>query len=115
MKSPTVASPSTIASAPRMASIVVSRARAKLSAVAMLFRGYYTGPRVGAAHDVVYNWAFSTHLHALSSREERMPRGVVQCVAIVLLVVIATTGCSTIQDNPKTAIGGVGGAAFGGL
>ena len=44
-----------------------------------------------------------------------MPRGVVQCVAVVLLVVIATTGCSTIEENPKTTIGGVGGAAFGGL
>src|SRR5262249_47839362 len=44
-----------------------------------------------------------------------MPRSVVQCVALVLLIAIATTGCSTVQENPKTAIGGLGGAAFGGL
>src|SRR5262249_48269783 len=50
-----------------------------------------------------------------SSEEERMPRGAVQCGAIVLLIVIAATGCSTIEENPKTAIGGLGGAAFGGL
>jgi len=44
-----------------------------------------------------------------------MPGRVVHCVAVLLLIVIATTGCTTIQDNPKTAIGGLGGAAVGGL
>ncbi len=44
-----------------------------------------------------------------------MPRPVIQCVAVLLLIVVATTGCATIEDNPKTAIGGLGGAAFGGL
>ena len=44
-----------------------------------------------------------------------MPRPLNACVAIVLLAVIVLTGCSTIENNPKTAIGGLGGAAFGGL
>ena len=44
-----------------------------------------------------------------------MPRLTIQCVAVLLLIVIATTGCSTVEENPKTAIGGLGGAAFGGL
>src|SRR5499426_2110899 len=44
-----------------------------------------------------------------------MPRLMVQCVAVLLLIVIATTGCATVEENPKTAIGGLGGAAFGGL
>ena len=35
--------------------------------------------------------------------------------AAVLAAVLVTTGCQTIQDNPKTAIGGFGGAALGGL
>jgi len=36
-------------------------------------------------------------------------------VAILLLVVVAATGCASLQDNPKAAIGGFGGAALGGL
>jgi len=44
-----------------------------------------------------------------------MPRSVVECVAILLLVVVAATGCASLQDNPKAAIGGFGGAALGGL
>src|SRR6266581_3531759 len=44
-----------------------------------------------------------------------MPRSVVDCVAILLLVVVAATGCASLQDNPKAAIGGFGGAALGGL
>ena len=43
-----------------------------------------------------------------------MPRSLTECVAILMLVV-AATGCATIEDNPKAAIGGFGGAAFGGL
>jgi surface antigen len=44
-----------------------------------------------------------------------VPRLLVRCVAVLLLIVIATTGCATVEENPKTAIGGLGGAAFGGL
>jgi surface antigen len=44
-----------------------------------------------------------------------MPRPVIQCVAVLLLIVIAVSGCATIEENPKTAIGGLGGAAVGGL
>lgn len=44
-----------------------------------------------------------------------MPRSLIACVAILMLVVVAATGCASIQDNPKAAIGGLGGAAFGGL
>jgi surface antigen len=32
-----------------------------------------------------------------------------------MLVVLAATGCATMQDNPKASIGALGGAAFGGL
>jgi len=44
-----------------------------------------------------------------------MPRSVTEYMAILMLVVIAATGCATIEDNPKTSIGAFGGAAFGGL
>ena len=44
-----------------------------------------------------------------------MPRSLMECVAIVMLVVITATGCATIEDSPKTSIGAFGGAAFGGL
>jgi len=33
----------------------------------------------------------------------------------VLLLAVATTGCATVQDNPKAAIGGATGATAGGL
>jgi surface antigen len=36
-------------------------------------------------------------------------------VAALMLVVTLTTGCQTVQDNPKTSVGAFGGAAFGGL
>ena len=36
-------------------------------------------------------------------------------VAVVILVVVALTGCTTIQENPKTTIGAVGGGTVGGL
>jgi surface antigen len=40
----------------------------------------------------------------------------IRVLAVALLVVVAvTTGCATIEDNPKTAVGGFGGAALGGL
>jgi len=44
-----------------------------------------------------------------------MLRSLMECVAILMLVVVAATGCATMQDNPKTSIGAFGGAAFGGL
>jgi len=44
-----------------------------------------------------------------------MPRPLTECVAILMLVVVAATGCATIEDNPKASIGAFGGAAFGGL
>jgi surface antigen len=44
-----------------------------------------------------------------------MPKSLVECVAILMLVVVAATGCASIESNPKTAIGGLGGATFGGL
>jgi surface antigen len=31
------------------------------------------------------------------------------------MLVVAATGCATIEDNPKASIGAFGGAAFGGL
>ncbi len=36
-------------------------------------------------------------------------------IAVVALIAVLTTGCATIQENPKTTIGAVGGGALGGL
>lgn len=36
-------------------------------------------------------------------------------VALAMLLFVPLTGCQSISDNPKTAIGGFGGAATGGL
>jgi len=44
-----------------------------------------------------------------------MPRAVIRCIAVVMLVVVAATGCASVESNPKAALGGLGGAAFGGL
>jgi len=44
-----------------------------------------------------------------------MPGSWMRYVAIVMLAIVAATGCATIEDNPKTSIGAFGGAAFGGL
>ncbi len=44
-----------------------------------------------------------------------MRGGVFKAVALVTLVVVAVTGCSTMEANPKTTIGAVGGGALGGL
>jgi len=38
-----------------------------------------------------------------------------KAVAIVMVVIFAGTSCTTISENPKTAIGGLGGATVGGL
>src|SRR5438552_18766031 len=51
-----------------------------------------------------------------ASREEGvMPRAVIRCISVVMLVVVAATGCASVESNPKAALGGLGGAAFGGL
>jgi surface antigen len=44
-----------------------------------------------------------------------MSRPIVRVAAIVMLVVVAFTGCASIESNPKTSIGALGGGAFGGL
>jgi surface antigen len=44
-----------------------------------------------------------------------MPRVLTECVAILMVAVVALTGCASVESNPKTAIGGLGGAAVGGL
>jgi surface antigen len=44
-----------------------------------------------------------------------MRRGMQRGVALVALVLMLTTGCATMQDNPKTTIGAVGGGTVGGL
>jgi len=44
-----------------------------------------------------------------------MRGGVFKAAALVTLVVVAVTGCSTMEANPKTTIGAVGGGALGGL
>ena len=40
---------------------------------------------------------------------------VLKGIAIGMLVVVLFTGCSTIEANPKTTIGAVGGGTLGGL
>ena len=46
-----------------------------------------------------------------------MQRTVLKGVAVVafIAVLILTTGCATIQQNPKTTVGALGGGTFGGL
>jgi surface antigen len=44
-----------------------------------------------------------------------MRNSAIRAVGVVLVVAVAVTGCAAIQDNPKTDIGAVGGAAVGGL
>jgi surface antigen len=44
-----------------------------------------------------------------------MRKQTIYFVAIGMLLLVPLTGCQTVSDNPKTAIGGLGGAATGGL
>jgi surface antigen len=38
-----------------------------------------------------------------------------RAVAVVMVAIVALSSCTTVSDNPKTAIGGLGGATVGGL
>jgi len=44
-----------------------------------------------------------------------MQRRVLKGFIVVALIGILTTSCATIQENPKTTVGAVGGGTFGGL
>ena len=44
-----------------------------------------------------------------------MRNSAIRALGVVILVAFTLTGCASIQDDPKTAIGGLGGAAVGGL
>ena len=44
-----------------------------------------------------------------------MGRTSLKGIAIILLVALVATGCATMEANPKTTIGAVGGGALGGL
>jgi surface antigen len=44
-----------------------------------------------------------------------MRNSTVRSIAIAMLLLVPLTGCQTISENPKTAIGGLGGSATGGL
>jgi len=44
-----------------------------------------------------------------------MQRPGIKVLAIAMLLLVPLAGCQSIQDNPKTSIGGLGGAATGGL
>jgi len=44
-----------------------------------------------------------------------MCRSGLQTVALGTLVITLLTGCAQVSQNPKTAIGGLGGATVGGL
>ena len=43
-----------------------------------------------------------------------MSRSMLQMTAVIMLLVVAATGCATIEDNPKASIGALGGAAIAG-
>jgi surface antigen len=55
--------------------------------------------------------------HAIDLRRTGLiARGpAVRGVAVAVLVALAVTGCASVGDNPRTAIGGLGGATVGGL
>jgi surface antigen len=40
---------------------------------------------------------------------------VLKGVALLTFVIVLTTGCATVESNPKTTIGAVGGGVLGGL
>lgn len=44
-----------------------------------------------------------------------MRGGVLKGLSVMILVALLTTGCATIESNPKTAIGAGGGGLVGGL
>ena len=44
-----------------------------------------------------------------------MSRSMLQMTAAIILLVVATTGCATLEDNPKASIGALGGALLGGF
>jgi len=44
-----------------------------------------------------------------------MRKSFLRCIALVALLMLTATGCETMEANPKTTIGAVGGAAVGGL
>ncbi len=44
-----------------------------------------------------------------------MRRSCLRWIALVTVVLVATTGCATMEANPKTTIGALGGATVGGL
>lgn len=44
-----------------------------------------------------------------------MQRPGVKALAVAMLLLVPLAGCEAIKDNPKTSIGGFGGAATGGL
>jgi surface antigen len=57
----------------------------------------------------------TTMIASMTGRaRDRRPATAV-AVAAGAAVLLATGGCATVQENPKTAIGGFGGAAVGGL
>ena len=43
------------------------------------------------------------------------PLRLARSATVVLLAVVMLASCATVQENPKTAIGGLGGATVGGL
>ena len=44
-----------------------------------------------------------------------MRKPAMKILALATLLLVPLTGCQSVSDNPKTAIGGLGGAATGGL
>jgi hypothetical protein len=52
--------------------------------------------------------------HAIEIRHGSRSR-IAPVVAIALVAALAITGCAGLAENPKAAIGGLGGATMGGL
>src|SRR5262247_1954655 len=53
--------------------------------------------------------------HVISQERSTRPSAPAQVVAVALAAVVVLTSCTTVSENPKTAIGGLGGATVGGL
>ena len=53
--------------------------------------------------------------HVVGTMEWLGSGALVRALAVATVALVALTSCASIEDNPKTAIGGLGGATVGGL
>src|SRR5262245_55038581 len=71
--------------------------------------------RGGPEPDVARSSCVNMWPTPIGSRRLGMQRPGIKVLAIAMLLLVPLAGCQSIQDNPKTSIGGLGGAATGGL